>query len=231
MKKRKIISILLTAFVTLIALSSCKHENVYYYYAYMTTVVSETGQYPRYFITDDSIRLNPLNYNEFEALQNLKMNDRFIGRFTVPDEKINVNPINAEITAVNPILTKDIVFSNNLDTLGRDGIKDMGMWQSGGIDGLKRFVTLIINFYTSNTGTVHKVNLVRDTRTPATDEEGYYCLEFRHDANNDGSEMEKQGTVSFVLTDEMTSENIKGLKVTYKDIMLGEHTLTLHFAN
>lgn len=229
MKKTMLFSFTVALLASAFMFSSCENSQETLYYSHMTAVVSETDEYPCYFITDDSIRINPLNYKELDLTKKIKMNDRLFGTFTVPDGNINVSPVNAEISSLAPILTKDILYTNKPDTVGRDGIRYMGCWLCGGIDGTDRFITMDFGMDASNMGIPHIVNLVSLDSDKAVDDEGYYNLHFYHDANHDPMDQTIKAFASFRLDDELLNKAKSGLRITYTDVYLEEQTLTIKF--
>lgn len=220
--------------ITLASAVSCNEGKPSY--SSFVTVLTKDGpgagnafNYPYFFVSDDSLKLYPINHADL-ANYKPKDNSRALvffydgGKFE--DASTDGSAYNIEIFDLGEILVKDILFTEKIDTTGINKASPLGMWCSGGIYGAERVVNIKFEYLASQySKKTHTINLVQDLKseTPVVDKDGYYCLEFRHNANQeiyDG--FSAYGYVSFPLTGEMIKENVIGLKIKFPTINDGD---------
>ncbi|HIZ87860.1 MAG TPA: hypothetical protein IAC03_06870 [Candidatus Coprenecus pullistercoris] len=225
MKKNIILTIALTAAAALTTVS-CKIQHENYYSAYMTAVCEGSNDAISYLVTDDSIKVIPRNWPSI--LISLKQDQRISAVYTVPDGESN--PLSAEFYSVSILPQDSIVLTSQPDTLGDDPIDIAGIWQSGGIYGAGRFLT--VSFLIDDGGSKHTVTLAEDTALSSNpDADGYYHLVLKHNAFNDYPTHRINGILTFPLEEKYTA-GIKGLKVTYLPIdSTSARTATVPYAN
>lgn len=223
------IQTLLCSALTIIALSSCEQpEPTIYYNTYMTAVQSESGCI---FVSDDSLTIVPTN--SISNLGSLKTDDRLFATFSVPSGEIT-DPVMAEFTSLVLLDPLEIIATSSPDTLSikADDPADLqSVWQSGGVKGASRFLTISYSVKASEFGLPHYTYIVDDlTRTDNPDAEGYYHLRFLHDTNNDPFVIYTSSIATFPLTEKYTGPDIKGIKIDYTPLTAGkDSTLTLTF--
>ncbi len=195
---------------------ACENNNPENYQSKFATLVvnnpNESQEYPYYFVTDDSTKVLPANYKQINY--NPKTNDRVIVYYQLPTLKSD-EPVTADIKGVEDVLTKDIKKSDKPNEFGRDRTEPMAIWYSGGIYGATRSVNIKFKFWNSKAYITHIVNLVEDTNVKDPIEDGYYRLQFHHDARGDYRQFVSYGYVSFPLTEAYIKEGIKGLKIRF----------------
>lgn len=200
------------------SLASCVDTDTDVYYSrYVTTVTTNVDNgYPYYFLSDDTLKIYPKNYSElpYEPTEG----ERLAVYYSLPEESSN-KTIYATVNAYDGILTKSIVRSTDTDTLGRDGSSPRSVWFSGGIYDTPKNVNIIFAFMASQYGITHSVDMADSSLVNSVDTEGYYCLEFHHDANEDYPSYATEGLVSFPLTQEYLLPGIKGLKIRFDNIV------------
>lgn len=192
---------------------SCNHDNSYYESSYTTTIVNKVDGYPYYFITDDSTVIYPTNHSSLDYKP--KQNDRMLLTFKPAD--INADPIYAEISGYQWLLTKDIDITDQSDTLGRDGARPQYMWTCGGIHGAQTFLNIQFAFGASESGIIHSVAVSREPENPI-DENGYYNLQFHHDSNDDYFIDTYIGFLSIHLEEEFLVPETKGIRIRFDNI-------------
>lgn len=204
-----------SAILAILSLASCqKGVNTIYYMAGLTKVdVSEGQPYP--LISDDSVRIIPLNRES--EIYKLPANTRLVGEFSIPSGKIT-DPVEVEFVNLTQMLSDTVMLSQQPDTLGNDKIALLSTWQSGGIYGAARFLNISFVIMYGQTGITHSVSLVENTGIMNNpDAEGYYHLALKHDAKKDPQQAFIDATYSFMLDEKYTAEGIKGLKITFED--------------
>ena len=180
-----------------------------------------------YFISDDSLKVIPLNY--YSNIESLKTDDRLIATFTIPSGEVT-NPVEVEFTSFVKMVPQDILQTSAPDTVGNDPADPQVMWQSGGIEGTSRFLTINFIYQASTSGIQHKIYLIDDLTAENPDEDGYYHLKFRHDANKDQLQLSASSVATFPLPEKYTAPGIKGIKVDFNTISEEkDSTLTVNF--
>lgn len=211
----------------LAALASCNTEQTEYFNAYLTAVETEGQPYKCFFISDDSLTVIPLNY--YSNIENLNTDDRLIATFTIPSGEIT-DPVEVEFVSFVQMIPQDILQTSSIDTVGNDPADPLTMWQSGGIEGTSRFLTINFIYQAAASGIQHKIYLVDDLSTENPDKDGYYHLKFRHDAKKDQPQLTASSVATFPLPEKYTAPGIKGLKVDFNTISEEQDsTLTLTF--
>ncbi len=209
------------------ALASCNTEQTEYFNAYLTAVETEGQPYKCYFISDDSLTVIPLNY--YSNIESLKTDDRLIATFTIPSGEVT-DPVEVEFTSFVKMVPQDILQTSAPDTVGNDPADPQVMWQSGGIEGTSRFLTINFIYQASTSGIQHKIYLIDDLTAENPDEDGYYHLKFRHDANKDQFQLSASSVATFPLPEKYTAPGIKGIKVDFNTISEEkDSTLTVNF--
>lgn len=209
--RRRLLYVLAVVLSAVVSVTSCKIDSEPYYYSYMTAVSdgSLSGEAVSYLVTDDSLRVYPVNWNQ--ALLGLKHNQRIFATFTANEI---TDPINADFRGVSYISEDSIKTTSNLDVLGTDPITITSAWHSGGIYGAGRYLT--VTFVVRGAGyTSHGVTLADNPESSegGLDSEGYYNLILRHDDNNDSPTMTLSGVLTYPLEDKYVESGIKGLRI------------------
>ena len=176
--------------------------------------------------TDDSTRLYTTGEQSayIENLQITREEQRAFIYFTLEDSQEPSNSSNTKtfinIKQISSILTKDIIKTEEIDTLGSDPININNTWFSNGGDNLSTYINIEFSFPTSGiSNTQHIIYLGDDLAADAIndelpiDNEGYYNLTFAHNAMEDTQNYTSyNGIVSFPIPSDML--NTKGLKIT-----------------
>ena len=207
---------------------SCDHSSDTYYNSYLTAVEAEEGMpYKCYFVSDDSLVVIPLNY--YSDIERLKTDDRLMATFSIPGGEIS-DPVEAEFTSIVQMITQEIKPTSSMDTLGSDPVDPVQMWQSGGVYGTSRFITVVFSYQASYGGIQHDISLAEDLNAANPDADGYYHLKFRHAANNDPYQYVTSSVATSKLPEKYTAPGIKGIKVDFKVFTPDkDSTLTLTF--
>lgn len=216
----------MTATTSIIA--SCNKESTIYFNAYLTAVETEGQPYKCYFVSDDSIKVIPVS--QFESISTLNTDDRIFATFTIPSGEIT-DPVEVDFTSLVKLPSASIVETLSPDTLANDYANPISMWQSGGVYGASRFLTISFSLQTSNSGVSHDICLVDDmTATDNPDKDGYYHLRFSHDTNNDIAIYAITSVSTFQLKEKYTAPDIKGITVHFKPYSLEtDSTLTVTY--
>ena len=206
-----------------------------------TTVMTQDGtgaefasNTPYFFVSDDSLRLYPVNYMDWPKY-NPEDNSRVILFFT--EDKTEGasgtgNVYNVRMEDIGPITVKDVLFTENIDTTGADKAIPNSLWYSGGIYGAKKMINILFEINFSYPGGKHYIQLAGDLKSeePLVDRDGYYHLEFRHNANGDPEGGYRTLTYfSFPLTEKMMDPSIKGLKIKFFTFHEGEKVITMKY--
>ncbi len=206
--------------------TSCNDEPEVIYSCFSTVVVGADEvqpEFPYRFVSDDSLVIYPSNYKEMTNYQPVN-NERCIVYFTfTPDNNVYYF---GNIQMVEDVLTKDIVKVHSPDTLGTDGADALSMWTSGGIYGADRYLTIKFSYFASKNLITHKVNLATDTTVVNPIVDGYYCLDFHHDAEGDFPNFATYGYVTFPLKGEYVAPGIKGLRIKFNNLL--DEDVTYH---
>ena len=165
-----------------------------------------------YFALDNGKTINPVvfNDNNYKAIEGQRA---FIYFKMIDNQSVladNSFDYNAEILYVENILTKKIIpltFANN-DSIGNDLIDISNVWMA------QNYVNIECKFYSSNKELPHMLNLTYDINKKIIDDEGYICLQFRHNAFNDLGTYTREGLISFKLEHTLDKfENVAGIKI------------------
>jgi hypothetical protein len=166
-------------------------------------------------ITDDSLKLVPLNTSQLSDYKPID-GQRVEVLYSIDKEQSSVysdpKQYNVNIFSIDDILTKDILQTNQIDTVAKDGIDPISIWISNNIYTNRKYINIYFKVLTSNLKP-HLIYLVSDASKNPIDEEGYYNLEFRHNANGDDYGYYAQGKVSFLLNEEIIADNVKGIRM------------------
>lgn len=192
------------------------------------TVIVPDANSPRefYFALDKGITVFPGDTTTFN---NYKVKDgqrAFIG-YLPKMEPIEGYDINAIIYSVEDILTKNIIplTEETADSIGNDGINLTAYLIN------KDYLTLEYQYLGSmNANKKHMLNLVVNQTDNKDREEGYICLEFRHNAFDDTPLSPVNGIVSFKLNnirEEMKDK--KGLKIRVPTVYDGVQDYKVNF--
>ena len=184
------------------------------------TVMVPDAHTPRefYFALDKGITIYP---GDTTHLKNYKITDGqrvFLG-YIPKEEPVTGYDVNGIIYSVQDILTKDIIplTEETADSIGNDAINITAHVIN------KEYVTLEYQYLGSkDENKKHMLNLVENQTSDADTEEGYICLEFRHNAFDDLPLTSGSGVVSFKLAnikDKMKDK--KGLKIRVSTIYDG----------
>ena len=211
----------------LAVLASCNKEQTVYYNSYLTAVETEGQPYKCYFVSDDSLTVIPLNY--YSNIENLETDDRLIATFSIPSGEIT-DPVEVEFSSIIQMVSQNILQTDAADTVANHPADPLSMWQSGGVKGASRFLTINFIYQATTSGIQHSIYLVDDLNAENPDKDGYYHLKFRHDANNDQLIYTASSVATFPLPEKYTAPGIKGLKVDFNTISEDkDSTLTVTF--
>lgn len=240
MKKKTFLSFLSIALLGVLLLSSCEKEQPIDYKAAFATVIPlsgeesvEKGAY--LFLTDDSLILLPNNYGDYPKYEPNK-DDRVVVYFQKEETPTPTSDFSSKIIEkvkvlkIEKVLTKKIVMTEKIDTLGNSNANPQQIWYSGGIEGASRFVTIEFIFYASSTTPVpHIVNLAQDIKnSPVVD--GYYQLEFRHDDRGDlFKDIRTFGYLTVPIPEAATAEGIKGMAIKFNTEFEGYKTIKVNY--
>ena len=235
MKRNFIFPLIIAISASALLLSSCnkeKEDDGPMFYSYMTAVVPGVGEYPYYLITDDSLRLDPINHKETIFTDKIKMNDRFLGTVQVPnynpdDKNGKVEHMKVKVMTLSPIYSSEIIRTERTDTLGNNGVLNPTGWICGGIDGTARFLNFKFMVNTSKFNITHMIYLVDQFMDDPIDEEGYYQLQLYHNQNHDPEDFMAEVVVSFTIPDGIynKAKAEKGFKIIYRN--MNNNTLSM----
>ncbi len=186
--------------------------------------------FPYYIISDDSLLLCPVNHASIAKFDPID-GQRVIVYYQTDTTQTNESQYWKDVTIeqVNLVPTQDMVYSSQKDTLGTDRVEPQFIWLGGGGLGSKRHLNIQYTIYASNTDK-HKFNLVRDLQLESPiDSEGYYVVEFCHNAKNDLEYANYTNVISFPLEGECIGDGIKGLKIKIKTITQGNKEYILKY--
>lgn len=240
MNKIKSIIILITFLTIAFSVVSC-HTHSHDMQSRFVTVMTNEGEgaayaqgYPYYFVTDDSLILFPVNHMQYPEFKP-NANGRGLASFCDEHKPTTTPPKgtkNIEILEYKSLLVRDVLYTDQIDTTGTDKTTLRGAWYSGGVYGAKRMINFEIQILTQNLPFAHVIELAVDTtkEQPVVDSEGYYCLEFRHNAGkNAGGSYTLIDQAAFPLTEAMTADGVKGLKVTFDTLSEGIQEYKLNY--
>lgn len=184
------------------------------------TVIVPDANAPRefYFALDKGITLFP---GDTTTLNNYKVTDgqrAFIG-YLPKTEPVEGYDMSAIIYSIEDILTKDIIplTEETSDSIGNDGINITTCLINDD------YVTLEYQYLGSmDPNKKHMLNLVENQTTGKDPDEGYICLEFRHNAFNDTPLNPVNGIVSFKLRNiREQMKDKKGIKIRVQTVYDG----------
>lgn len=192
-----------------------------------TVIVPDTNT-PRefYFALDKGITLFPSDTTAFNNYKVTNGQRAFIG-YLPKTETVEGYDMNAIIYSVEDILTKDIIplTEETADSIGDNGINITAYLIN------EDYLTLEYQYLGSmNANKKHMLNLVENQTDNKDAEEGYICLEFRHNAFDDTPLTSVNGIVSFKLKnikDRMKDK--KGLKIRATTIYDGVQDYKVNF--
>lgn len=194
----------------------------------MGTVKVPDANTPRdfYFALDDGAKLFP---GDTTLVKNYTPTDNqrvFVGYLKM-EEPISGFDVSGKIFSLENILTKDIIAltEENADSIGNNGINLTTRILNAD------FLTIEYQYFGSgDKNKLHMLNLVENLTDTKDSEEGYICLEFRHNAFDDAPLKAGLGVVSFKLEnikDQMKGK--KGLKIRVKTIYDGVQDYKVDF--
>ena len=246
MKPTSKLTLLITAAALLMTLGSCSkwlnpgEETKVVWATISTTYGMPPGEeYPFYFITDDSLLYCPMNHtsidDDFEPVdgQRLILYYKFHGTSTQEesDEEQTLNPGEIkyiDIIQMQMVDTKNFVFTYEPDTLGTDRVEPQYLWLAGGGLGTKRYLNLQL-YIQAFTPDKHTFAMAYDLNRETPLEDGYYCLEFQHDANEDPMYSNYTTLISYPLEGPCIEEGVKGLKIKVNTINQGLKVYTIDY--
>lgn len=172
-------------------------------------------------VTDDSLWLYPTNISELSSYKAIE-GQRVIVYYKV-DKKSNessrytggINKRSVNIASIQNILTKSILNTNRIDTVKNDPATLYDAYYGSNENTGKRYLNI---YFVASSGLYkpHFIYLVNDLSNPnPVNAEGYYCLELRHDANNDVKQTTSGAYVSFILDEACYAPGIKGIRIKY----------------
>jgi|SRR5574344_21898 hypothetical protein len=183
-------------------------------------------------VTDDSLWLYPTNITEMSSYKALegqrvilyyKYDDDYLvnpkvssaEKISTKDNTENIKKKYVKVAKIQNILTKGILNTNRIDTVKNDPATLYDACFGSNVNTGKRYLNL---YFVAAAGLYkpHYIYLVNDLNAGnPVNEEGYYCLELRHDANDDIKQNTSGAYVSFILDQECYAMGIKGIRVTY----------------
>lgn len=173
-----------------------------------------------YFLADDSTMLIPTNFALYE-LDSIKNNDRYLLFYTKnePEEsttKSAKDPVLIEIMGVKKVFSTNILQTSEIDTIGNNITIPREVYYSGGVHGSKTFINITYDFYAGNS--TQFVYLADNLENASPIKDGYYQLEFRLSGKSDMYYGQRHSQfISFPLAEKYLQEDIKGLKISFKE--------------
>ncbi|MFA7116679.1 MAG: NigD-like C-terminal domain-containing protein [Bacteroidales bacterium] len=151
---------------------------------------------------------------------NLVTNDRLLLAFhLIKSDSITMTE-NIELTDLSKILTKNIVLTNEPNTLGTGKINIASAWISNNSPLLKTFLTIKFQFKYDYLYPTHKILLYRDTTNidlPEFDNEDYLNLSLADSTNINNSGYLTYGIISVPIKEEWLIK-MKGVNIYYPEI-------------
>lgn len=184
------------------------------------TVKVADANMPRdfYFALDNGAKLFPGDTTLVKNYTPINNQRVFVGYLKM-DAPISGFDVNGRIFSLENILTKDIIAltKENADSIGNDGINITTKILN------EEFLTIEYQYLSSmDQNKKHMLNLVENLTETKDSEEGYVCLEFRHNAFGDALLKAGPGVVSFKLENiREQMKDKKGLKIRVKTIYDG----------
>lgn len=190
-----------------------------------------------YFVADgdNSTILYPTNPEIVTS--DIKNNQRLLLTFTkeTPAQEAKTSTdesLLVKIVAMSGVITKEVLQTSKIDTLGSNVTEPLEVWYSGGVHGAKSFVTIYFSCHAAQYGEKQFVYLVEDLKDKnPIDEEGYYSLSFRVTGKTNGYyDHRSKGIISVPLAEKYLKENIKGLKISFiEDMTNPEDVIIKHY--
>lgn len=185
-----------------------------------------TEQHNFYFLLDNNKTINPvtLKHKDYKAIEGQRAFVYFgmiDNKSVISDENYDYN---ANIFYIENILTKDIISLSEVDkdSIGNDLLDITKVWIAQG------YLNVECRYYSLNSDNKHLLNMVYHE----VDDEGYICLEFKHNAFHDYGTYARNGLISFKLDNvmnEMTSA--KGIKIYTNTYHYGIQSYILNLEN
>jgi len=240
------ITLLITAAALIMTLGSCSkwlnpgEETKVVWATILTSYdLPLSEEYPYYFITDDTLLYCPMNHtsinDDFEPIdgQRLILYYKFHSTTTQveSDQEETLEPGDIkyiDIVQMQLVDTKNFINTSEPDTLGTDRVEPQYLWFAGGGLGTKRYLNLQLSIQAYNPEK-HTFSLAYDLNRETPLEEGYYCLELRHQSKNDPLINNYTTLLSYPLEGACIEEGVKGLKIKVNTITHGLKVYTLDY--
>jgi hypothetical protein len=218
MKKFKIIAFIFAIMTTMPILQSCldDDDNSSDLLAISTINMISQDSKEFYFTLDDGKKMLP---GDTTSIHNYLVKDgqRAFVYFNLLEEKKEGYDYNAKVQYIENILTKSVIpmDEQTTDSIGDDRINIVDMWLGGGYLNIEFQL-----FGTQNIQKKHMLNLVRNERQDAPQEDADYInLEFRHNAYDDTPAYLGNGFVCFKLDNIDTTK--KGFNIRVNTLYNG----------
>ncbi len=227
MKKIKLSFGLLATVVLILFSSACSNiDDDYGYDKYSWATVNFTAldsyfdgttSSDYYILTDSGYKLVPSNQSEIDKAFNFVDGQRIVVYYNLLDMNDLASSkyptdLKVEIKQIDVVLTKDVLRTNQLDTLARNGIDPMNAFFGTNAQRGTRYLNIVFRVLGSNNAT-HYIYLADDTTGNPVDKDGYYNLYLRHNSNNDHQSYYLQGMASFKINVEALAEGIIGIRL------------------
>ncbi|HHV02981.1 MAG: NigD-like C-terminal domain-containing protein [Bacteroidales bacterium] len=184
-------------------------------------------KYPYYFITDDTLLFCPKNHASIKELepingQRLILYYQFHGSTPQEKELSQADPVikYIDIVQMNLVDTEEFLYTSEPDTLGSDRVEPRYIWIAGGGLGTNRYLNLQVTIQATNPNK-HSFKMIYDLNRETPLEDGYYCLELRHEAKSDPQYTTFTTVMSYPLVGECIENGVKGLKIKVNTINEG----------
>lgn len=179
-----------------------------------------------YFGLDDGTKMYPGDTTSIHKYTVINGQRAFVYFNYLNESKADYD-YNVKVEAINNILTKPIVelTTENAAAIGDDKINATRLWIA------QDYLNIEFQYYgTKDENKKHFLNLVQNKTISQLDEEGYICLEFRHNSEGDSPTYLDEGYVSYKL-DEIEEEmkTAKGLKIRVNTLYDGEQFRKVEF--
>ncbi|HPW78780.1 MAG TPA: NigD-like C-terminal domain-containing protein [Bacteroidales bacterium] len=222
---------LLAASIPIIFISSCSDwlnpgEATHVTWATLSTdyVLQAGKEYPYYFITDDTLLFCPENHTsikDFKPIdgQRIILYYQFHGRTPEEKELSQADRVvkYIDIVQMNLVNTEEFLYTMEPDTLGNDRVELQHIWIAGGGLGTHRYLNLQITIQAMDPEK-HSFKMIYDMNRESPLEDGYYCLELRHEAQNDPQYTNFTTLLSYPVIGPCTDQGVKGLKIKVRTI-------------
>ena len=243
MKRTAKLSYVLTAATLIVSLSSCNNwlnpdDDTYATWCTISTnyVLQAGAEYPFYFITDDSLLFCPENHasinDDFEPIDGKRLILYYQLHGTTPEEKeiSDQDPVikYIDIVQMHLVDTDEFIYTAEPDTLGIDRVEPQYLWIAGGAMGTSRYLNLQVSIQGMDP-TRHSFSVIYNLNRETPLDDGYYCLELRHDSDNDPLYTNYTTMLSYPLVGACIEEGVKGLKIKVNTINSGLKVFTLDY--